>query len=53
MVPHTHLKTKSDCAFQTLAPKLWNSLLLTLHSVDSLDSFKRQLKTYLLRQAFG
>ncbi|KAF7652870.1 hypothetical protein LDENG_00091120 [Lucifuga dentata] len=29
MVPHTRLKTQGDCAFQTLASKLWNSLSLT------------------------
>ncbi|KAF7670195.1 hypothetical protein LDENG_00062480 [Lucifuga dentata] len=30
MVPLTLLKTQGDCAFQTLAPKLWNSVPLTL-----------------------
>ncbi|KAF7643912.1 hypothetical protein LDENG_00229200 [Lucifuga dentata] len=53
MVPRTHLKTQGDCAFQILAPKLWNSLPLTLPFADSVASFKRQLITYLFRQAFG
>lgn len=39
LVPHSKFKTKGDCAFEVVAPKLWSSLLLYL------DIFKKQLKT--------
>ncbi|KAF7654941.1 hypothetical protein LDENG_00062930, partial [Lucifuga dentata] len=51
-VPCTHFKTLCDRAFQAIAPKLWNDLPLSLCSVDSVDTFKKQLKTFLFRQAF-
>uniref|UniRef100_A0A669EE25 Reverse transcriptase domain-containing protein n=1 Tax=Oreochromis niloticus TaxID=8128 RepID=A0A669EE25_ORENI len=53
VVPHTRLKTKGDRAFVSVAPRLWNSLPLSLRSVDSVMSFKKQLKTYLFKLAFG
>lgn len=48
-VPHTRLKTKGDRAFVSVAPRLWNSLPLSLRSVDSVMSFKKQLKMYLFK----
>ena len=32
-VPRTRLKTKGDCAFEVVAPKLWNSLPLKLRTL--------------------
>uniref|UniRef100_A0A3B3HCK7 Reverse transcriptase domain-containing protein n=1 Tax=Oryzias latipes TaxID=8090 RepID=A0A3B3HCK7_ORYLA len=52
-VKRTRLKTKGDRAFATVAPSLWNSLPLSLRSVDSVFSFKKQLKTYLFKIAFS
>ena len=52
-VPRTHFKTRGDHAFQSAAPKLWNSLPTSLRALETVDSFKKQLKTHLFRQAFG
>ncbi|KAF7640966.1 hypothetical protein LDENG_00002640 [Lucifuga dentata] len=52
VVPRTHLKTHGDRAFQAVAPKLWNALPSSVHYVDSEAVFRRQLKTFLFRQAF-
>ncbi len=49
-IPRTRLKTKGDCAFCAVAPRLFNSLSLTLRTMDS---FKRHLKTHLFGQAFN
>ncbi|KAF7646260.1 hypothetical protein LDENG_00190890 [Lucifuga dentata] len=51
-VPQSRLKTKGN-AFVAMAPKLWNSLPSNLRSLDSVDSFKKQLKIHLFRLAFG
>ncbi|KAF7643042.1 hypothetical protein LDENG_00246120 [Lucifuga dentata] len=34
VVPCTCLKNRGDCAFQVVAPKLWNALPSSVHSVD-------------------
>ncbi|KAF7213304.1 transcript variant X2, partial [Nothobranchius furzeri] len=47
VVQHTRLKTKGDRSFAAVAPRLWNSLPLSLRSVDSVVSLKKQLKTHL------
>nr|XP_054596020.1 uncharacterized protein LOC129163078 [Nothobranchius furzeri] len=52
VVQRTRLKTKGDRSFAAVAPRLWNSLPLSLRSVDSVDSFKKQLKTHLFKLAF-
>ncbi|KAF7663724.1 hypothetical protein LDENG_00202950 [Lucifuga dentata] len=52
-VPCTHLRTCGDNAFQVVAPKQWNELAFFLRSTDSEVAFKRQLKTFLFRLAFG
>ncbi|KAF7652279.1 hypothetical protein LDENG_00099060, partial [Lucifuga dentata] len=52
-VPRTHLRTRGDRDFQVVAPKLWNELPYSLCSTDSEAAFKRQLQTFLFRQAFG
>ena len=48
-------RTKSrfgDRAFCNSAPRLWNSLPLTLRCSDTINSFKTGLKTYLFKQAY-
>ena len=53
MVPRTRFKTRGDCSFQACAPRLWNALPSTLHSIESTEGFKKELKTYLFTQAFN
>ncbi|KAF7654290.1 hypothetical protein LDENG_00071890, partial [Lucifuga dentata] len=52
-VPRSRLKTTGDCVFQVVAPKLWNSVPLEIRTVDTVDAFKKKLKTYLFRSAFA
>ncbi len=52
VVPRSRLKTKGDCAFEVVAPKLWNALPLNLRSVDSVDIFKKQKRTLLCAAVF-
>ena len=52
MTPRTRFKTRGDRSFQASAPRLWNALPLDLRSLESTEVFKRELKTYLFRQAF-
>ena len=46
-VPKTNTVTFGDRAFSVCAPKLWNLLPLAIKNADSVNSFKRQLKTHL------
>ncbi len=52
VVPRSRLKTKGDCAFEVVVPKLWNALPRELRSVDLVDIFKKQLKPHLFKLAF-
>uniref|UniRef100_A0A8C8DX31 Reverse transcriptase domain-containing protein n=1 Tax=Oryzias sinensis TaxID=183150 RepID=A0A8C8DX31_9TELE len=52
MVPRTRFRTRGDRSFQAVAPKLWNELPLSLRSLDSVNSFKSQLKTFYFCKAF-
>ena len=45
-------KTYGERAFSICAPKLWNKLPEDLRSVNSLDSFKSNLKTHMFRIAY-
>ena len=47
------LKTYGDRAFSVAAPHLWNSLPVELRSCQSIDSFKRSLKTFLFKEAYN
>ena len=47
-----HLKTYGKRAFSYVAPELWNVLPPNIRSCDSISLFKRDLKTWLFRQAF-
>ena len=46
------LPALGDRAFQSAAPKLWNSLPAEIRNIQSLTSFKRALKTYFFKIAF-
>ena len=45
------LKTYGDRAFSTAAPKLWNELPLDLRSLDTINLFKKHLKTDLFKKS--
>ncbi len=46
-VPRSRLVGKGDCAFAVAAPKLCNSLPLSIKCPPSIDTFKTKLKTYV------
>ncbi len=52
-IPRTRLKTRGDHAFCVVAPRLGNSLPLSLRTMCSVESFKKHLKTSLFGQAFN
>ena len=45
-------KTLGDRSFFVAAPKLWNKLPSDIRDLNSINSFKTAIKTYLFRQAF-
>lgn len=47
------LITLGDRAFASAAPTLWNSLPSQIREARTIDNFKKQLKTYLFRNAFN
>ena len=51
-IPKFNLKTVGYRSFSYSAPTIWNSLPLSLRNSPSLPQFKKDLKTYLFRQAF-
>ena len=51
-VPGFKLNSYSRRAFSVAAPLLWNSLPQHVRDAESLDIFKRQLKTVLFKRAF-
>jgi len=51
-VPGFKLNSYGHRAFSVAAPLLWNSLPQHVRDAESLDIFKRQLKTVLFKRAF-
>ena len=51
-VPRSRTKA-GDRFFAVAGPRLWNSLPASVTSADTLAVFKKQLKTFLFRAAFG
>ena len=51
-VPKTRLVTYGDRSFESVAPRLWNSLPFDIRNSKSMDFFKRKLKTYFFKQHF-
>ena len=47
--PHSdaRIRTYGDRRFDTAAARLWNNLPNSLRNIQSVDSFKRDLKTHL------
>ena len=45
-------KTLGNRSFFVAAPKLWNELPSDIRDLNSINSFKTAIKTYLFRQAF-
>ena len=41
-----------ELAFVFAPPKLWHTLPGFIREINSIDSFKRKLKTYLFEKAF-
>ncbi|XP_041959638.1 uncharacterized protein LOC121718626 [Alosa sapidissima] len=52
-VPKMNLSTMGERAFSHTAPKLWNSLPNNIRQCESTAQFKKELKTYLFRLAYG
>ena len=46
-------KSYGEKSFYFYGPFVWNSLPYSLRSIDTLDSFKKQLKTFLFKKAFN
>ena len=53
VVSKTRTMTYGDRCFASAAPKLWNKLPSKIRDCETLDSFKRSLKTHLFTQAHG
>jgi hypothetical protein len=52
VVPRSQTVRYGDRNFKNVGPALWNMLPDEMRSCDSVDSFKRQLKTYLFLNAY-
>ena len=52
-IPLTNLKRFGDRAFCAYAPRLWNELHDNTKAADSVQNFKKQLKTLLFRKEFN
>ena len=52
-VPRSKLKSYGDRRFSIAGSKLWNGITAFLRSADSLNFFKKHLKSYLFHQAFS
>ena len=50
--PSWKLKTMGKRAFCSAAPRLWNALPDTLRKPQTVDTFKKNLKTHLFTKAF-
>ena len=52
-VPFNKKKTFGDRSFSYIGPKLWNTLPIELRNADSVDIFKKKLKTHMFRDYFN
>ncbi|XP_041946065.1 uncharacterized protein LOC121707480 [Alosa sapidissima] len=53
VTPRVRTNTHGEAAFAHYGPALWNSLPLALRMVQSVELFKKHLKTYLFSLAFS
>ena len=51
VIPKTTTVTYRDRSFRAIAPKLWNQLSLAIRQSNSVDTYKKALKTYLFRES--
>ena len=47
------LVTMGDRSFRVVAPQLWNSIPLIIREAETVELFKKNLKTYLFNKAFS
>ena len=52
-VPRKQLITYGDRSFEYFGPLTWNNIPRLLRDISSTPVFKRELKTYLFRKAYG
>ena len=52
-IKRTHLVTAGDSSFVHVAPRLWNELPYYLRAGNSVETFKKQLKTFLFQGHFN
>ena len=52
VVPKSNCKSFGDRAFSVAAPRLWYNLPVELRSCNSLNMFKKLLKTHLFKRAY-
>ena len=52
VVPKTRLRTFGDKSFEKAAPELWNALPESVKCAESINLFKKRLKTHLFRLAY-
>ena len=52
-VPRKQLITYGDRSFEYFGPLTWNNIPRLLRDISSTPIFKRELKTYLFRKAYG
>lgn len=51
VVPQSRFRTLGDRSFQAVATRLWNALPRFLRCLDLVETFKKQLKTFLFQKA--
>ena len=51
--PRSHKRRSGDRAFRNCAPRLWNNLPHEVTECTTVDSFKRQLKHHLFKEAYN
>ena len=47
------MSSLGEKAFISAAPSLWNDLTLTIQSLESLETFKKNVKSYMLACYFS
>ena len=52
-IPRTKLKTAGDRSFSVSGPTVWNSLPSSIKNSNSVQTFKKQLKTHYFRKAYS
>lgn len=52
LVPRTKRKTFADRSISVAGPKFWNELPIFIRKSETVEIFKKNLKTYYFRQAF-